>query len=85
MLAVGLSSLLTLPSQLNLGLNAEVVHDERLDVGILVNHLAQWLAVAVTGVDIDADELHGIAGVACLQLCGILERVGRHHGRRGRW
>ena len=35
--------------------------------------------MAVAGVDVDADELNGVAGVARLQLCGILERVGRHH------
>ena len=35
--------------------------------------------MAVAGVDIYADEFDGIASVAGLELCGILERVGRHY------
>ena len=35
--------------------------------------------MAVAGVDVDADELNGVAGVAGLELSCILERVGRHY------
>ena len=36
-----------------LRLNAEVIHDKRLDVGIFLNHFAHGLAVAVAGVDVE--------------------------------
>lgn len=59
-------------------LDAQVVHDEGLDVGVLVDDLADGFAVAVACLAVDADEFGLVAGVAVLQLGGILETVGRH-------
>ncbi len=47
-------------------LDAQVVHDEGLDVGVLVDDFADGLAVAVASLAVDADELGLVAGVAVL-------------------
>ena len=60
-------------------LDSEVVHDERLDVGVLVDDFRHGLAVTVTGVDVDTDELHRRPGVRRLQRGCVLKGVGRHH------
>ena len=60
-------------------LDSEVVHDERLYVGVLVDDFRHGLAVAVPCVDIDTDELHRRPGVRRLQRRGVLEGMGGHH------
>ena len=63
----------------SVGSDAEVVVDERVNVGVFVDNFGHGLACAMTGLAVDADEFGSVARVGCLKRGGVFERVSRHY------
>ena len=55
------------------------MHYESIDVGLFLKNFLKRFAAAVTSLGVYADKLWVRAGVAFLQGCRELERVGRNH------
>lgn len=59
-------------------LHSQIIHDEAVDVGLLLEYFAHRLSTAVACLAVDADEHGAVALVTLLQRGSKLERVCRN-------